>query len=110
MTYDVRPKRKNRVFEKIQVWYCTTVWCYFLKIFVKRVDHFLGEQLLECSGSVGPHAASQKWALIPAGMRGASGPDRKGIKAAESTIDSVLFELPSWKQVNVSEIDKYRLK
>ena len=21
MTYDVRPKRKNRVFEKIQVWY-----------------------------------------------------------------------------------------
>ena len=43
-------KEKIGYLKKIQVWYCTTVWCYFLKILVKRVDHFLVEQLLECSG------------------------------------------------------------
>ena len=48
--------------KKIQVWYCTTVWCYFLKIFVKRVKHFLVEQLLECSGpaAAGPRAAGPR--------------------------------------------------
>ena len=40
--------------KKIQVWYCTTVWCYFLKILVKRVHHFLRVQLLECSAAAGP--------------------------------------------------------
>ena len=44
-------KEKIGYLKKFKCGIFTTVWCYFLKILVKRVKHFLGEQLLECSGS-----------------------------------------------------------
>ena len=51
MTYDVRPKRKNKVFEKkFKCGIVPQCGVIFKKIRVKRVDHFLVEQLLECSG------------------------------------------------------------
>ena len=44
-------KEKIGYLKKFKCGIFTTVWCYFLKILVKRVKHFLQEQILECSGS-----------------------------------------------------------
>ena len=35
-------KEKIGYLKKFKCGIFTTVWCYFLKILVKRVDHFLG--------------------------------------------------------------------
>ena len=70
-------KEKIGYLKKFKCGIFTTVWCYFLKILVKRVDHFLVGPLLECSG---PAAAGPRAAGPHAGPRTAStGPDRKGI-------------------------------
>ena len=61
MTYDVRPKRKNRVFEKIQVWYFYHSVVLFFLILVKRVDHFLVAWVLECSGPTTTRRKSSKY-------------------------------------------------
>ena len=42
-------KEKIGYLKKFKCGIFTTVWCYFLKILVKRVKHFFWKKLLECS-------------------------------------------------------------
>ena len=45
--------------------YCHLSEVIFFKILVKRGNHFLKEQLLECSEPVGPHAARPRMMSQP---------------------------------------------
>ena len=81
----------------------------FLKILVKRVKHFLKGPLLECSGPAGPRGGPHAGPHV--GPRTAStGPVRETIKPGLVYNHVSLVSTPYMVGVNVSEIDKYRLK